>query len=129
MKMEEQDKLNKTRLCMCGNIMTQGEFSERVSKVIIASEKKVRAKKNLLSDTDKLPIGNVSLRPNWPRENDRIMRFFHQHLNGISPDNDLAEFEALMHQLLYNALNFLLFNELNLNTRFPGIDSKLREKL
>jgi len=50
-------------------------------------------------------------------------------LNGISPDADLAEFEVLMHQLLYNALDFLSFNELNLNTRQFGIEQKLREKL
>ena len=116
MKMKERDKMNKTRLCMRGKRMTQGEFSERVSKVIITSEKKILAKQDLLSDTDKIPIGNFSLRPNWPMKNDGIMRFFHQNLNGISPDTDMAEFEALMHQLLYNAPDFLSLNELNLNT-------------
>ena len=57
-----------------------------------------------------------------------MMRFRYQNLNGINPDNDLADFEALMHQMIYNAPDFLLFNELNLELNFPEMESKLREK-
>jgi len=129
MKMEERDKTYKTKLCMRGKKMTQGEFSERVNKVIVDGERRIKKKQELLDESDKLPFGYVGLRPNWPRQNDGIARFFHQNLNGISPDADLAEFEALMHQLLYNAPDFLSFDELNINTRQFGIEQKLREKL
>ena len=76
---------------MRGEKMTQGEFSDRTNKVIIESEKK-KGKTELLRAIDKLPIGNVSLRPNWPREDDGTIRFLHQNLNGINPDNDLGRF-------------------------------------
>ena len=89
--------------------------------MIIEGEKKIQAKLDLLDAEDKLPFGTVSVRPNWPRENDGTMRFLHQNLNGINPDNDLAEFEALMHQMLYNAPDFLSFNETNLEFKSSGL--------
>jgi len=109
--------------------MTQGEFRDRINKVIIESEKKIQGNTELLRAIDKLPIGNVSLHPNWPRENNGTIRFHHQNLIGINPDNDLADFEALMHQMLYNAPNFLSFNELNLELNFPGMESRLKDKV
>ena len=66
MKMEERDKTRKTRLYTRGEKIAQGEFSDRINKVIIESEKKIQGKTELLRAIDKLPIGNVSLRPNWP---------------------------------------------------------------
>jgi len=57
-KIEERDKTRKTRICMRGKNMTQGEFSDRINKVIIASEQKIQVKTASLRASDKLPIGN-----------------------------------------------------------------------
>jgi len=76
MKMEERDKTYKTKLCTRMKKMTQGEFSDRVNKVIVDGERRIKEKQELLNESDKLPFGYVGLRPNWPRQNDGIARIF-----------------------------------------------------